>query len=284
MSKRWIIAVVTLLVVSGCSQQDRKTSVQEGSSPTASPSGPSDAPAINLPASRLPRPTATATATLKPLPTQGGTLSRGAVQPAEAGERLYDQTGVTKIRGCFTSDKPPNTPLKLSIEKPSGSRQHLVRDQRDAEGRGEVTTVVVEYREDGTYLAFLRQQTQFPVESTVEFQPDPPVLLMPAAPKDGFAWTFKLVSTDGAIAVVSDSKIERAEEQVRIGASDISTTRASSISRVTGKSSTGTLDLTITATSWYSAARRLDVKSQTFTKGTAGLCEVDSQVDSVMRL
>lgn len=207
-----------------------------------------------------------------------------APSPASPGTFLYSETGMTRIRGCLTLDQPPPSPTKLIVAPAQGGRQHLDRDQRDPLGSGSLTSLDLEYRPDGIYLSFLRQtQTSLLSSQPTEFQPSPPVLLLPAGATAGQGWSFSLTSRDG-VKIDSQNRLEALDEQVRLtNGQAVATRRVLADSRITGQSSQGTLDLTRKMTTWYAPQNGLPVREVTDLQGRVGLCEVDSHIEATLQ-
>lgn len=245
--------------------------------------GPKRSPTIatspSIPSSTVRPPKASASISTSPSPipqqvTKGAPLEPRALSPARSGDYLYDESGIQRIRGCLTSDRPPPTPTKMKVSSPDGSRQQIERDRRDSQGRGAIVTAILEYRADGVYLVFLRQIQSGLLSSVTEFEPVPPVLFVPNEPKTGQAWTFTLTSKDGQVKVETSNVVKEAGDKT-VG---IATT-----SSVTGESDEGSIDLKITSTSNYSRELRLATNEVTETRGRVGLCEVDSQEKAILR-
>lgn len=216
-----------------------------------------------------------------PQAAQGKPLQSEAVQPAAPGSYLYDESGTRSFGGCGP-DGPPPTPTSLRVDPANGDRQQSVRDRRSPEGQGMVVTTVLEYRSDGTYLVYLRQEQQTPAGPSVsEFEPNPPVLALPARPTKGQSWQFSLTSKDGKIQVEASNTIEALDEEVAAGGGRPKATRVKRTTRATGQSILGPVDITENAVSWV--ASRLIVKEVSDSSGTVGTCRIESHIEAVIR-
>ena len=212
---------------------------------------------------------------------QGKPLESQAVQPAAPGSYLYDESGTRSFGGCGP-DGPPPSPTSLRIDPANGDRQQGIRDRRSADGQGMVVTTILEYRTDGVYLVYLRQEQQTPAGPSVnEFEPNPPVLAMPARPTQGQSWQFSLTSKDGKIQVEASNTIEALDEEVAAAGGSTKATRVRRTTRATGQSILGPIDITENAVSWV--ASRLIVKEVSDSSGTVGTCRIQSHVEAVIR-
>ena len=212
---------------------------------------------------------------------QGKPLESQAVQPAAAGSYIYDETGTRSFGGCGP-DGPPPSPTSLRIDPANGDRQQGIRDRRSADGQGMVVTTILEYRTDGIYLVYLRQEQQTPAGPSVsEFEPTPPVLAMPARPTQGQSWQFSLTSKDEKIQVEASNTIEALDEEVAAGGGTAKGTRVKRTTRATGQSILGPIDITENAVSWV--ASRLIVKEVSDSSGTVGTCRIQSHIEAVIR-
>ncbi|MBI2169583.1 MAG: hypothetical protein HYU28_08815 [Actinobacteria bacterium] len=128
-----------------------------------------------------------------PAPTAGG-----AAQPAADGTYTYDTDGETTQSGPLggTEELPKVTTLK--VDPADGGRQRSVRDTRDENGEGGLTTTVLLFGDDGVYLESLKTETRVSgINITYEFAPAQPQLLAPTGAGVGYHTEFELTSTDG---------------------------------------------------------------------------------------
>ncbi|MCA1839784.1 MAG: hypothetical protein LC723_05570 [Actinobacteria bacterium] len=218
------------------------------------------------------------------LPTKGASLAPSAVRPAQAAERLFDETGATTLSGCYDRTQAPPTPSRLTIDPADGDRQRLVRD-RGTQEHPNVTTAIVQYRVDGIYLVYLSQTSGFALVSTTEFMPSPPVLLVPAHPSVGQSWAFVLTSTDGKVTVDSNNSVDSIGESVTIGnGQNRSTDKITTNSHITGQTQDGPVDMTTVASAWYDRSLSFQVKEQSHTDGTVSVgCKVTSDIQALIQ-
>lgn len=223
-----------------------------------------------------------------PAPTQGAPLQANDIRPADPGRYLYNESGNQEINCPPTPPQsgPPPSPTTLTVDPANGNRQQAVRDRRGPNGQGLRITTVFEFRSDGYYLAFLRQEQFTPIGSdTWEFEPNPPVLALPRSPKAGQSWQFSLTSKDGRLKVDVNNTIEAPEENVQLGDGSASpATRIKSTRHATGQSNLGTIDVTENNTTWGSIRDRMIVKEVSDSNGRIGVsCTTTSHVEAVLQ-
>lgn len=286
---KFVVWAALLALLAGCGgPKDSKPRAQASASSAAPDGVPGTATTVTPTVSAATGSKASPTSSPSPLsspPSKGAPLAASAIRPAAPGDYLFDETGSSKVRGCFVSDTPQPTPTHLRIEPADGDRQQFVRDQTDEAGRGQVTTVVLQFRSDGVYLAFLRQESKGgAVNSVEEFEPSPPVLAAPASPTVGQFWAFDLTSKDGNIQVHTENKVEGVQQEVSLGdGSRVKADLIVSTSHATGHSTQGAADVSITSKTWFSRQLRIDVKGVTDSSGSAGLCQFESHDEALLR-
>lgn len=220
-----------------------------------------------------------------PQPTKGGELQPGALDPPAAGGYTFNNTGSETLNCGAPQTREPPKETNVTIDKANGNRQRSVADVRRPDGTGDVTTTILEYRSDGVYLIYLKTEQTAPFlgTNTIEFEPDPPVLVAPNSPSNGQKWSFTLRSKDGDVTVKVDNTIEAVATNVKLGdGSTVSAVRAKSTSRATGDSDFGQIDVTTVSTTWASVEDRLIVKDISDTTGTFSTCEIDEHVESLL--
>lgn len=241
--------------------------------PTPSPPPPSPAPAPAEPA--------------PPPPAPQGSEPQGppATGLAPQGTYIFDQSGSVSTSGCLTSVQEVPDTVRLSVYGPEGSRQRIVRDNLNATSVESELDLTLEYREDGAYLVSLRQSQTVALQTLeFEFRAEPPVRLIPAYPQAGETLQFNLTSPDGRVHMDSTVTVEALSEQVRLGrGAALPAHRIRTVSKVTGTSSQGSLDVTLNRVTWYAPSNHLEIKDSTDIDGTVGLCRVDSHVESLAR-
>lgn len=183
------------------------------------------------------------------------------------------------------SDRAVPSPTSLVVEPPDGNRQRSVRDRRGSDGQGSVSTVVLEYRADGVYLASLQQsQTTVLGSFEVAFEPSPPVLAIPARPVAGQTWSYTVTSTDGEVTVQADNAVETLDEVVTLGdGTPARALRLLATTHTTGVTPQGSLELTDTSRVWVSIEHRMILEEVSDSKGRAGLCQLESHVETLLQ-
>ena len=268
---------------SGSASASASTAPSSSGSASAAPSGTSPASAGTTPsagASAGPTATPLRSAGSDPALSGGPTAlpARRTYGPPAAGRYTYANTGSIETSVCAVDRRPYPATTDLQISALRGARQEGVRG--DAE-QGTQSSVI-EYRDSGLYLVSLVLDQ--PGLGRIEFRPAAPVLFLPAPPTVGKTWTFTLRSTDGKYTLDSTSRITALKQPVRLGdGSTVSTTTVRTVSTLTGTSSVGAVDLTLTTVSSASHDPALAVKEVQDTEGTVGPCRVDGHVESVMR-
>ncbi len=146
-----------------------------------------------------------------------------AAQPAAPGTYEYDTDGETETSGALggTEELPELTTLE--VQPADGARQRSVRDMRDENGDGTVTTTDLLFRDDGVYVEYLKIAARDSgVTFTFEFVLDPPELVAPTNPAPGFHTEFSTESTNGGIR--ADVTIDISDrETVTIGGTSVET-------------------------------------------------------------
>lgn len=144
-----------------------------------------------------------------------------APQPVAAGLYEYDTDG--RSEGPSGSRELPEL-TTLEAQTPEGARQRSVRDMRDENGEGTVTTIDVLHRDDGVHIEYLKIVDSSSTFGTVtfEFEFDPPELVLPTDPQVGFHTEFSTRSKDGSLDV--DVTIDiTGEETLTIGGTSVDT-------------------------------------------------------------
>jgi hypothetical protein len=103
--------------------------------------------------------------------------------PAAPGTYRYDTTGATTFAGTSVPFPALTT---LVVDPPSGTRQRLTRNLRDAAGNGLSTAFTLDYRPEGVFLVSLGVTTGFSgITDTRELRPASPVLLLATGARPG---------------------------------------------------------------------------------------------------
>jgi len=92
-----------------------------------------------------------------------------ALAPAAPGTYRYDTTGRSTFAGTVVAFPSVTS---LVVDPPSGTRQRLARDLRDASGNGLATEFTLDYRPEGVLLVSLRLSAGFGgISDTRELRP-----------------------------------------------------------------------------------------------------------------
>ena len=106
-----------------------------------------------------------------------------ALTPAAPGTYRFDTSGSTTFAGTTVAFPAVTT---LLVDSPTGTRQRLTRNLRDATGNGLVTEYTLDYRPEGLYVAALRLTVAFGgITDTRELRPPSPVLLLGTGARPG---------------------------------------------------------------------------------------------------
>jgi hypothetical protein len=256
----------------------------EGAPPQAPPAPPPPPPPPAPPPPARPQAAprrAPAGRTANPAPAP----APGVTGPARPGIYEFDETGLIKTVGCLVTNQRPPSPTRLNVGALTGNRQQFDRDQRGPDGSGSSTSSLREYRDDGLYVVSLHQVQMVLQNSIVaDFAPSPPVLVVPARPDPGQAWGFVLTSTDGKIRIDTANRVEETNEPITLGqGTAVRAVRIRSTAHVTGTSSQGVMDFTVTRLTWYARDQHLEVKEVTDTAGRVGLCSIDFHTEALVR-
>jgi hypothetical protein len=120
--------------------------------------------------------------------------------PAAPGTYRYDTTGRSTFAGTVVAFPSVTS---LVVDPPSGTRQRLARDLRDASGNGLATEFTLDYRPEGVLLVSLRLSAGFGgISDTRELRPASPVLLLATGARPGAHVEADLTGTPPARLVV----------------------------------------------------------------------------------
>ncbi|HWI02770.1 MAG TPA: hypothetical protein VNT52_02925, partial [Acidimicrobiales bacterium] len=120
--------------------------------------------------------TTTTTARSAATTTTAAPAGSRALTPATPGTYRYDTAGATTIAGMTVQFPAVTT---LVVDAPSGTRQRLTRNLRDAAGNGVQTEFNLDYRSEGVFLLSLKVTTGFGGFTDVrDLRPASPVLLL----------------------------------------------------------------------------------------------------------
>jgi hypothetical protein len=192
-----------------------------------------------------------------------------ALTPAAPGTYRYDTAGASTFLG---NNVPFPAVTTLVVDPPSGTRQHVTRNLRDAAGTGVATEFTLDYRPDGVFLVALRLTAGFSgVSDTRALQPSTPVLLLATTDRPGAHREADLTGTSAAKLVIDVLR----EERVVIAGQLVDTVVMRAAVNLAPGDVTGRQELTVNV----DRASRLWVKERSVLDATAagGLITVHSE-------
>jgi hypothetical protein len=146
------------------------------------------------------RTTTTARTTATTTARTTATTATTAAARAAPGTYRYDTTGRSTFAGTVVAFPSVTS---LVVDPPSGTRQRLARDLRDASGNGLATEFTLDYRPEGVLLVSLRLSAGFGgISDTRELRPASPVLLLATGARPGAHVEADLTGTPPARLVV----------------------------------------------------------------------------------
>jgi hypothetical protein len=106
-----------------------------------------------------------------------------ALTPAASGTYYYDTTGRSTFAG---STIPFPEVTTLLVDPPSGTRQRLFRNLRDAAGNGLSSEFVLDYRPEGVFLVSVRLTVVFSgITENRDLRPSSPALILATGARPG---------------------------------------------------------------------------------------------------
>lgn len=180
-------AAAALLFLAACGEGGAATEAVRDSAGEATTTTPP--PAAAPPTTTAGRTTTTgraaATTTARPSATTATTAPAGArpLTPAAPGSYRYDTSGGSTFAGTVVPFPAVTT---LVVDPPSGTRQRLTRNLRDASGSGFATEFTLDFRPEGVLLVALRLTAgSGGVSDTRELRPASPALLLATGARPG---------------------------------------------------------------------------------------------------
>ena len=199
-----------------------------------------------------------ATTTARPTPTTAA--APRALTPATPGTYRYNTSGTTTFAGNRVPFPGVTT---LLVDSPTGTRQRLTRNLRDAEGNGLATEFTVDYRPEGVFLVSLRLTVGFGgVNDTRELRPASPVLLVATGARPGAHVEADLGGTAPAKLVVDVV----GEERVTVAGQAVDTLVLRATVTLAPGDVTGRQELTVN----LDPTSRLWVRERSVTDASAG--------------
>ena len=235
-----------LLVLAACGNGDRSSEAVRDSATQETTSTSTSAPAATTSTTAgTGRPSTTArgatTTTARPPATTAASPAPGAraLTPAAPGTYRYDTSGRSTFAGNVLPFPAATT---LVVDPPSGSRQRLARDLRDATGNGLATEFTLDFRPEGVFLVSLRLTVGFSgVADSRELRPAAPVLLVATGARPGAHVEGDLTGTAPARLVVDVV----GEERVTVAGTAVDTLVVRATVTLAPGDVTGRQDLTI---------------------------------------
>lgn len=269
-----------LLVLAACGNGD--TSSEAVRESAGEETTTSTAPAATTSTTAAARPSttsrgATTTSTARPSGTTPATVGPGAraLAPARAGTYRYDTSGRSTFAGSVLPFPAVTT---LVVDPPSGTRQRLARDLRDAAGSGLATEFTLDFRPEGVFLDSLRLTVGFSgVSDTRDLRPASPVLLVPTGARPGGHVKADLTGTSTARLVVDVV----GEERVTVAGTPLDTLVLRATVTLAPGDVTGRQDLTVN----LDLGSRLWVRERSVTDASAagGLVTLHSEYTATLQ-
>jgi hypothetical protein len=204
----------------------------------------------------------TTTTTTRPRAVTTTTTSAGAraLTPAAPGTYRYDTSGRSTFAGNVLPFPAVTT---LVVDPPSGTRQRLVRNLRDASGNGLATEFNLDYRSEGVFLVSFSLTVGFSgISDTRDLRPAAPVLLVPTGARPGTHVEADLTGTSTAKLVVDVV----GEERVTVAGTTVDTLVVRATVTLAPGDVTGRQELTLD----LDRGSRLWVKERSVTDASAG--------------
>ena len=278
---RRLAAGVLLALLAACGDGQsapeavRESVSQQTTTSTVEPSTTSSAPGRTTTTTRAGARTATTRAAAATTPAAPAPAGARALAPATPGTYRYDTSGATTFAGNTIAFPAVTT---LVVDAPSGTRQRLTRNLRDASGNGLQTEFTLDYRPEGVFLVSLRVTTGFAGVSDVrDLRPASPVLLLATGAGPGAHREADLTGNSSAKLVVDVLR----EERLTIGGRAVDTLVMRSTVTLAPGDITGRQELTVNV----DRGSRLWVKERSVTDASAagGLFTAHSEYTATMQ-
>lgn len=185
------------------------------------------------------------------------------------GDYTYDQTG--EIRAGPTTQ--PADPVAVDRYFPPEGADQRNTSVEDGEEMGET---VYRHLPEGVFL--VRTVRKTPDGRTIEFRPDPPVVVAPAGLAPGDSWSWTMTSTDGSFTLEQTTTVLRTET-VDVGGTGVQTVVLDTDVTLTSDELTMRAD----TTQWVSPAHSLEVRSESHVEGTFGAIPFTGDVTRTLR-
>jgi hypothetical protein len=197
--------------------------------------------------------------------------------PPAAGTYRYDTSGTSTFALTVVPYPAVST---LVVDPPDGTRQHSVRDLRDAEGTGPVIDFTLDYRPDGIYVEGLKLAVGYEgaPPSGQELRPPSPQLLVPSDAAPGTHLEHDLSAGAATAHLVIDIG---GHEPVDVGGQSVDAMVVHMVSSVPAGAVTGSVDLT----AWLAPSVSLWVKERLALQASAagGALTLRSQYEATLQ-
>lgn len=190
-----------------------------------------------------------------------GTSSAPAYPPPAAGLYRYDTAGTTTAP--LTNLQYPAV-TTLTVDAPSGTRQHSARNLRDGSGNGPLFDFMLDYRPQGIYVEGITLTVGLSGVTTArDLRPPTPQPLLPAGARPGTHLEYDVSGGTSTAHVVID--VVRTE-RVTIGGQGVDTLVMHVVATLPAGDTSGTVDLT----AWFAPGARLWAKERFILAASAG--------------
>jgi hypothetical protein len=197
-------------------------------------------------------------------------------KPAAPGTYKFDTSGSSSF-GTQTSSPPPVT--VLTVDPPTGTRQHSTHDMRKADGSGSVSETTLDFQAQGVFLVELKVTTKTATPPGITDQEDfvanPPVNVAPTGVKPGQSVEFDISGSGTNVHVKIDFV---RTERMTIGGQAVDTMVTHQVGTLSGKV-TGSQ----TSDSWVSTQYNLAVKDHTVADITAYGIKAHSDITTTLQ-
>ena len=208
----------------------------------------------------------------------GGTAAdvSAALTPAAPGVYRYATSGVSTFNGAPTPFPAVTT---LTVDPPTGTRQHSTRNLKDAKGNGPTIDLALDYQPQGVVVDDIKLSTTAQGFTAVQdLRPSGSGLLLPTGAGPGVHEELALSGDGQTVRLVVDV-LRR--ERVTVGGRAVDTLVMHLVAALPPGDVTGTLDLT----AWLAPSARLWVKERFVTDAVAagGLVKVHSDYSATLQ-
>jgi hypothetical protein len=208
----------------------------------------------------------------------GQVVAPTAVPPPPPGTYRYDTTGQASYPVLGAASAPYPAVTTLVVDPPTGTRQHVTRDLKDASGNGPVVETGFDYRPDGVYLESLGMVVSVLVFSGAqEFRPPSPTLVLPTDARPGYSQELGVPGQVAPARLVIEAV---REERVRVGGQDLETILVRLTATTTGQFN-GRMELSV----WLDRSTGVWAKERSATKARSsdGILLYESHYEATLQ-